>query len=98
MIRPTVVSFLDRMLRDPSRQVRVSEVDVTENSQLNGVTIGASQIFERTGLLVVAVHKPGEHRDHFHYNPAGSHVIKGGQTLVVIGEKEQVEELSRLCR
>jgi voltage-gated potassium channel len=98
MIRPTVVSFLDRMLRDPSRQVRVSEVGVAENSELDGITIEASQIYERTGLLVVAIHKPDEHRDHFHYNPAGSHVIQGGETLVVIGEKAQVDELSRLCR
>ncbi|MFV1981794.1 MAG: TrkA family potassium uptake protein [Rhodothermia bacterium] len=98
MIRPTVVSFLDRMLRDASRHIRVSEVRVEANSELAGQTIGASAIHEKTGLLVMAVQEPERPPDQFIYNPAGSHVIQAGQTLVVIGESTQVDKLRKLAQ
>ena len=98
MIRPTVVSFLDRMLRDPLRQIRVSEVPVEANSELADQTIEASAIHRKTGLLVMAVQDPQQPPDQFIYNPAGSHVIQSGQTLVVIGESTQVEKLKQLAR
>lgn len=95
MIRPTVVSFLDRMLRDPKRQIRVSEVPVGGMSDFVGKTLRDSRIHEDFGLLIVAMHEPGKSENEFIYNPSGDHIIQSGATLVVIGEVEQVDRLSR---
>ncbi|MFC2085702.1 potassium channel family protein [Bacteroidota bacterium] len=97
MIRPTVVTFLDRMLRDPSRTMRVSEVVVEAGSDLEANTIEASRIHKKTGLLVLAIQDPKQPSDQFLYNPSGSHVIEAGQTLVVIGESAQVKKLKELA-
>jgi voltage-gated potassium channel len=97
MIRPTVVSFLDRMLRDPAQSVRVSEVSVAAGSSLAGTTINSSGIQDRTGLLVVALHAAGSPSDAFVYNPPGNHVIRDGDTLVVIGTSVQIDQLSEMA-
>jgi len=95
MIRPTVVSFLDRMLRDPRRQIRVSEVPVSAKADFLGKSIQSSQIHKTFGLLVVALHLPDAPTNEFLYNPPGDHVIEAGSVLVVIGEVEQVDRLNR---
>jgi voltage-gated potassium channel len=95
MIRPTVVTFLDRMLRDPRRQIRVSEVPISKESEFAGQRIRRARIHEDYGLLVVAIHSPEQASDEFHYNPPADMVIEPGSVLVVIGEVEQVERLSR---
>jgi voltage-gated potassium channel len=96
MIRPTVVSFLDRMLRDPSRHIRVSEVEVQTKSGLIGKTIEANQIHKKTGLLILAIQGPDHALDEFAYNPPGDHVVEAGETLVVIGESSQIAKLEEL--
>lgn len=98
MIRPTVVTFLDRMLRDPEREIRVSEVAIGSRSGLVGQTIKASAIHERTGLLVVAVHNSQDPPDRFQYNPPADFVIRDGQTVVVIGEAQQILQLEKLAQ
>lgn len=95
MIRPTVVSFLDRMLRDPRRQIRVSEVPVSSKADFLGKTIQGSQIHKTYGLLVVAVHLPDAPSNEFLYNPPGDQIIEAGSVLVVIGDVEQVDRLNR---
>jgi voltage-gated potassium channel len=97
MIRPTVVSFLDRMLRDPARSVRVSEVTVEPSSSITGTTIKSSGIHAQTGLLVVALQEHGRPGDQFIYNPPGDHVLEPGDTLVVIGSSDQIERLVELA-
>lgn len=94
MIRPTVVSFLDRMLRDPKRQIRVSEVPVSGKAAFVGKSLQTSRIHEDYGLLVIAVHEVGKAENEFIYNPPGNHVIQAGSVFVVIGEVEQVDKLT----
>ena len=91
MIRPTVVTFLDKMLRDDQNK-RVSEIKLSENSKYVGKEINTSSIYEDTGLNIVAIHDKS-FDDGFHFNPSGSHVLKGNTTLVVIGDAEQIQKL-----
>jgi voltage-gated potassium channel len=92
MIRPTVVSFLDKMLRD-TRDDRVSEVRLTERSKYNGKRLGESGIYEDTGMVVIALLPPESDRGEFTYNPSPDHVLEAGSILVVIGNVEQVRTL-----
>lgn len=94
MIRPTVVSFLDRMLRDSRRRVRVSEVPVAERCVFVGKTLNRSRIHEDFGLLVVAIREPGKPDDEFLYNPPGDYRIQPGSVFVVIGDVDQVDRLA----
>jgi voltage-gated potassium channel len=94
MLRPTVVSFLDKMLRDV-RQKRVSEVNLTEHSKYAGKTLRDSGIYKDTGMLVLAVLLRDEEGEEFIYNPSADYVLEAGSVLVVIGDVEQVRTLEK---
>lgn len=90
MIRPTVVSFLDKMLRD-RRDERVSEVTVHKNSDYIGKSLKESNIYKDTLMLVIAMLK--QNSDEFIYNPSADDVIEEGTVLVVIGDKNRISKL-----
>ena len=86
LVRPQVVSFLDRMLRSKSEAgVRVEEVVVPAESAWVGKTLEA--LHEKTGVLVISYHDP-EQRD-FVYNPGLDEQIRGGMALVFIATPEK---------
>jgi voltage-gated potassium channel len=55
MIRPDVVTFLDEMVRDKQRRLRVEEVLLPEHSPLVGTTVGLLHARKIKDLLVVAL-------------------------------------------
>lgn len=93
LIRPSVVSFLDTMLRDVSGTIRFEELPITRESRFVNQTIKSTKIRDDSNLLVVALRNPGSAR--FIYNPPADTVLADGMTLVVLGESEQVHELKR---
>ncbi len=95
MLRPTVVSFLDKMLRAPDPTTRFEEVTLGDDSDLVGKTLASARIGERTGLTVVAIRRREE--EHFHYNPKGDTELRPGDVLVVIGGVKQIQNLKRIA-
>jgi len=91
LIRPAVVSFLDLMLRDSTRTVRVEEVTIPPGSALIGQALDQGRIHEETGLLVIALRFPGD--ESFRYNPGSEEVLKEGCALIVIGDLPRIHKL-----
>lgn len=93
LIRPSVVTFLDAMLRVTDRTIRMEEARVAAGSGLAGRTLEAADIAGRTGLLVVAV-KPrdGDYR----FNPTPQTALREGDVLIVMGTPDQLATLHRL--
>jgi voltage-gated potassium channel len=91
MIRPQVVSFLDSMLRDPNRVLRVEEAEVGADSPLLGKTLGEVDLHDRVGLLVIA--KRQGRQGEYVYNPKASERFTVGDVLIVCGESGQIEAL-----
>jgi len=90
MIRPHVVSFLDTMLRDPGRALRVEEAGIESSLPACGKTLGELDLHNRVGLVVIAVrHEAGG----YSYNPKASYRLQAGDFLIVCGEPPQVEAL-----
>jgi len=95
VLRPKVVSFLDIMLYKDA-VTRFSEATISESSQLVRIPLEEAQIPDRTGLLVVAIQKAGD--DNFIYNPKPTVQLDLGDTLVVIGDINQVRKLKKLAK
>jgi voltage-gated potassium channel len=93
LIRPEVNEFLDQMLRDKDKNLRLEEVVIPEQSTFVGVTLKDTPIRRETRLLVVAVR--GSDRS-FHYNPDPDFAIQAGTTLIVMGEAESVVKLRKM--
>jgi voltage-gated potassium channel len=83
LIRPSVVSFLDIMLRDQSRTVRVEEIAVSEGSPWMGKKLRETDLHERFDLLALAVRRQD---GKLQYNPSAETTLASGDVLVVLGE------------
>lgn len=87
MVRPTVVSFLDIMLRDKDRNLRIEEVAISVQQDGKEIkTIGLSA-FRETLLLAVKT------RDGWTYNPRAEHRVHAGDSLVVMTTPEERSRL-----
>jgi voltage-gated potassium channel len=90
MLRPTVVSFLDEMLRVPGQTLRVDEVHIDKIPRFVGKTVGEADIGRRTGMLVMAIKSP---QSGYQFNPGASTILKPGDILIVVGTREQIAHL-----
>jgi voltage-gated potassium channel len=91
MVRPNVTEFLDLMLRDKDRNLRIEEVNLPDDSPLLGKNLSEARIRETTNLLIVAVRTaPG---GQFLYNPGPQHKLTAGMSLIVLGNTESVQRL-----
>ena len=93
LIRPKVTEFLDATQRIGDRTLVLEEIELPDGCRFAGRTLREVPIRQDTNLLVVAVHEPGHG---FVYNPASSHVLRTGTTLIVLGEPEGVRKLRKL--
>ena len=88
LLRPHVVRFLDEMLRDTEKNVRIEEVLVPTGSPLVGKKLGDSQL--RTELDVGVVAVLDARGDKYTYNPGADFEIEERMTLVVLGPMKGV--------
>jgi voltage-gated potassium channel len=95
MFRPSVTTFLDRMLNDDRAVIRVEEVTVSHNSDLAGKTIKDARIHDRTGLLVVAIRKDAAGK--FISNPGPEQSIEPNDVLISMGEMDKIINLRRIA-
>ena len=94
-IRPTVVSFLDTMLREKDQTLRIEEIKVLgEGNEWVGKTLQEIDFPRQTGLLVVAVKSLNSGK--YVYNPRADYVVEIDDVLIVIGRTEQVFKMKRL--
>jgi voltage-gated potassium channel len=89
LIRPSVVSFLDVMLRDHSGTLRVEEIAVAESSSWVGKKLKDLGMQGRYNLLTLAIRNPdGEMK----FNPREDTVLGKSDVLVVMGDVSNVWE------
>lgn len=95
LIRPEVNEFLDQMLRDKDRSLRLEEITIPAGSPYVGHALRDAPIRRETNLLVIAVRQPTRE---FVYNPDPDFVLDAGMTLVVIGATDGVKKLRSLVK
>lgn len=91
VVRPHVVEFLDEMLRERDKALRIEEVEIDERSPLAGKTLREARIRDHANALVLAVRDSA--RRTFLYNPGPDHVLTTGTTLIVLGPIAQMASL-----
>ncbi|MBN2306473.1 TrkA family potassium uptake protein [Candidatus Peregrinibacteria bacterium] len=89
MIRPSVVTFLDTLLRGQGA-TRFEEVTLSDNSKLIGKKFQEAQEAEETGLSVIAIRK--KNAEDYICNPRAEITMEAGDILVTLGEIKQKEE------
>lgn len=95
MIRPTVVGFLDMMLRDTQKTIRIEEVRLSHHCHIIGKTLRDAAIRQHFNVLVMAIQDPDS--DHFQYTPDPDTHLELGMVLVVLGNVDGVNKLRTAC-
>ena len=94
LVRPSVVTFLDTMLRDPAEAYRFEEITIIEGSEYIGKTLATCNLRQVGNLLVVAGRAPGVEK--FTYNPTADFPLVVGTTLVLLGSSAEMNKVRTL--
>jgi uncharacterized protein with PhoU and TrkA domain len=94
MIRPTVVSFLDTMLRDKTAVIRVDEIHISSRSPLVGKNLEDTGIMYVEGVSVVAL---ANDRGAYIFNPPKERVLAEDDVIIVMGIVEKISTLRELA-
>jgi voltage-gated potassium channel len=89
MLRPTVVEFLDTMLRGDDR-LRIEEVVIPQRSPLLGSSVRDPRLNHGTGALVLALRDAA---GNYCFNPSESHPLEAGASLIVMAHVDDVNRL-----
>jgi len=89
MARPAAVTFLDLMLRDKDRNLRIEEVTVPE--RLAGQTLEALRLKKICNLLLLALRE----QDDWIYNPPPEQTVSAGSVLIFMGTPEERIKLEK---
>ena len=93
MIRPAAVTFLDMMLRERDKILRVEEIRVKKGSSLVGKTLEEAGVERETLSLLVAIRKAGSNK--YNFNPSKKTGIEEDDVLVLIATPEIVREIEK---
>jgi voltage-gated potassium channel len=94
MIRPTVVSFLDTMLRDKTAVIRVDEIHINSRSPLVGKNLEDTGIMDVEGVSVVAL---ANDRGAYIFNPPKERMLAEDDVIIVMGIVEKISTLRELA-
>jgi voltage-gated potassium channel len=83
MIRPTVVSFLDTMLRDREKNLRVEEIPVPDS--FTGKPLRALNLSRIPSFLLLAIKR----KEDWVYNPPLDYLLKPGNILIFMITSEE---------
>ena len=95
MVRPAAATFLDTMLRDRDKGLRVEEMPVEAGSALEGRTVREARLEDKTGALLVAVKNAATGA--YEFNPAGERKVRAGEILIYIGNPEATARLREVA-
>lgn len=93
---PLIVDFLDIVTHgEEGIEFRLEEFGVPKDSAIVGRTIAQLRIGERTGAIVLAI-RTGEGK--FDTTPSANDRLRAGDTLIVLGSREQIARFEALMR
>ncbi len=96
MLRPHVMNFLDVVtsLEDQARLV-LEQVPIPEPSPVAGLRLEQADFHKKSGLVVLAIESSNGGPVRFIYNPGPEERLRAGDSLIVIGETDQIDRLRR---
>jgi len=95
VLRPAVLDFIEVATRSEHLDLQIEEVPVAAGSGLAGRTIATTGVRADIGLILVAVKQAS---GHMLFNPPDTAALAAGDTLIVLGKREQLDRADRLAR
>lgn len=93
LIRPTVVDFMDLIIRRKELSLYMEELTVKKESRIHERSLKECDLRRKANVIVVAIKKPGED---IVFNPSADVNIVTGDTLLVLGDKEAINRFESI--
>src|SRR5208283_2868183 len=90
MLRPSVVSFLDLMLQEKSRTLRIEEIGLEAGSSWIGRMIGDLDLAARYDLLLLALKQEGDQTTPLVFNPPSSATLSQSTVMILLGDVDNL--------
>ncbi len=91
-ILPHVAEFVDRITL--TKDAQITDLVISPKSRLVNVQLKNSRIRESTGVSILAIKKGNQ----LFPNPPSTTVLHAKETLIVIGNREQIKMLSKITK
>ncbi len=91
MIRPTVVTFLDIMLRSKDRTIRIEDIEINPGSSFAGRTLDETGTLDIEGVTVVAL--KDKTNDTYVFNPSRKSALTTDNVLIVMGNVDFINKI-----
>lgn len=89
VLQPSVLEFIDILTARRDLELEIATIEISEDSPYAGVTLKESRLRRKFGVMVMAFQSPG---GDVSFNPGPDDIITAGDSLIVIGRREQLEQ------
>jgi voltage-gated potassium channel len=93
IIRPTVTNFLELAFAQKRKDIQMEEIPVSLSSKLVNVMLKDSGIRQQFNLIIIAIKKSD---DSMLFNPSFEAVIESGDTVIAVGQEENLKKLEKI--
>ncbi len=93
IMRPAVTSFLEFAFSQSRKDIQLEQLVVSEASPLAHVSLKDSGIRQNYNLIIIAINKPD---GAMLFNPSFESVIMPGDTVIAVGEVENLDQLEKV--
>ncbi len=90
---PKAVEFAELVTKRSSLHIEMDEVPVGPSNPLNGLTLREANVGHRTGVMVVAIKRADGGLE---FPPDGDVPLEPGDSVVILGRRENIEAFQRL--
>ncbi len=94
MVRPSVVGFLDIMLRSKDSAIRIEEIVVDASSPFIGKELSESGLPDMEGVSLLALKDKAA--DTYTFNPSRKTSLTGGHVLIVMGDVDRIRKAAAI--
>lgn len=91
VIRPHVVGFLDRMLKEQGSTLRVEEIEVSAPSKWAGTRLHDLNLKSQYNLLVLGLKNPSDNGSGLVINPPDNTVVPQGGVIIAMGDMKDIQ-------
>ncbi len=95
ILRPHVDKFMNQILGGEHQDHIFDEVKVFEGSDLAGKTLAEARIRQRYFVVIIAIIPEGQ-TSNIKFNPGSEDKIKEGDSLIVLGDVDRIEQLREI--
>ena len=90
ILRPTVTNFLEMAMHGDNLELQMEELELSAQSSLPGKNLIESELRPKFNLIIIAIKKQN---GDMVYNPTAEVILEAGDTLIVVGQKTDLEKV-----